>query len=154
MGFSAHARSKSKRALIRDVLAEAKIGVASPLELHYRRRVEIPHALPVGRRNLAEVGDRGRRQYRDVEYGSWGLVVELDGRQAHPPDQRFRDLRRDNGAVVSGRTVLRYGWHDVVGEPCTVAAQVALALHQRGWTGVVGRCSPGCGISPAVVHRS
>jgi hypothetical protein len=76
------------------------------------------------------------------------LVVELDGREAHPTDQAFRDLRRDNQVTVTGRTVLRYGWRDVVGEPCAVAAQVGLALQQRGWSGSVGRCGAGCPIPP------
>jgi hypothetical protein len=137
-----------KRSLIRDVLAEAEAGVASPLELHYRRRVEVPHRLPVGRRNLLDVDEQGRRRYRDVEYERWRLVVELDGREAHPTDQAFRDLRRDNQVTVTGRTVLRYGWRDVVGEPCAVAAQVGLALQQRGWSGSVGRCGAGCPIPP------
>jgi hypothetical protein len=61
-----------KRSLIRDVLAEAEAGVASPLELHYRRRVEVAHRLPVGRRNLLDVDEQGRRRYRDVEYERWG----------------------------------------------------------------------------------
>ncbi len=138
-----------KRALIRDVLAEAQAGVASPLELNYRRRVEVPHALPAARRNVPEVIDQGRQCYRDAEYRPWGLVVELDGQEAHPRDQAFRDLRRDNQVTVRGRTVLRYGWRDVVGEPCAVAAQVGLALRQRGWPGPIGRCGPGCPIPPS-----
>ncbi|HEY5879202.1 MAG TPA: hypothetical protein VIU11_09835 [Nakamurella sp.] len=141
--------SQPRRALLRDLLAEAEEGVASPLELHYRRRVEVPHRLPIGRRNLLDVTVSGRKRYRDVEYERWRLIVELDGQEAHPPDQAFRDMRRDNETTLTGRDVLRFGWRDVVGEPCVAAAQVALALQQRGWPESIGRCGPDCSIPPA-----
>lgn len=137
---------QSGRALIRDVLADAAAGVASPLERHYRRRVEIPHGLPAGRRNLVDVDQHGHRRYRDVEYRRWHLVIELDGQEAHPRDGAFRDLRRDNQVTATGRTTFRYGWRDVVGEPCTVAAQVGIALSQRGWRGTILPCGQGCPI--------
>jgi len=138
-----------RRALIGDVLADVDAGVASPLERQYRRRVEAPHGLPIGTRNLAEVDDQERRRYRDVEYRRWHLVVELDGQEAHPRDEAFRDLRRDNRVTVTDRAVLRYGWRDAVGEPCAVAAQVGVALRQRGWLGAINRCGPNCQIPPA-----
>lgn len=135
------------RALIRDVLADVETGVTSPLELHYRRRVELAHSLPSGQRNLAEADSQGHRRYRDVTY-RWRLVIELDGREAHPRDEAFRDLRRDNDVTITERTTLRYGWRDVVGEPCAVAAQVGLALKQRGWRGTIRPCGPNCPIPP------
>ena len=134
-----------RRELIRDVLTEAYAGVASPLELAYRQRVEITHGLPEGVRNQAE-RTGAQRRYRDVEYREWGLIVELDGQESHPPDEAFRDMRRDNEAVVTGRTTLRYSWRDVIGQPCVAAAQVGLALQERGWPGVIGRCGPACPI--------
>lgn len=137
------------RTLIRDVLADAEAGVASPLELHYRRRVEGPHGLPIGQRNAAEVDGAGGRKYRDVDYRRWRLVIELDGQGAHPRDEVFRDLRRDNQVSATDRTTFRYGWHDVVGEPCTVAAQVGIALKQRGWLGTIRPCGPDCPIPPS-----
>jgi very-short-patch-repair endonuclease len=70
--------------------------------------------------------------YRDVRYPQWKTIVELDGREAHPPDEKFRDLRRDNRAAIAGDASLRYGWRDVAGDPCAVAAQVALLLTNRG----------------------
>ncbi|HEV8527140.1 MAG TPA: hypothetical protein VGS60_06240, partial [Actinomycetes bacterium] len=45
---------------------------------------------------------------------------------------RFRDMRRDNAAVVRGEHPLRYGWFDVDERPCDVAAQVALVLARNG----------------------
>lgn len=139
------------RALIRDLLADAEAGVASPLELQYRRRVELRHGLPTGHRNVPEVGEGGRRRFRDVEYRRWHLVIELDGQEAHARDEAFRDLRRDNQVTMTGRSTLRYGWRDVVGESCTVAAQVALALTQRGWAGNLHPCGTECPI-PATIR--
>jgi hypothetical protein len=140
-----------RRSLIRDVLADAEAGVASPLEAHYRRRVEAPHRLPVGARNLLDVSHQGRKRFRDVEYQRWGLIVELDGREAHPADEAFRDMRRDNDTALSGRVTLRFGWRDVVGEPCASAAQVGLALQQRGWPGCPRPCSATCPIPPPTI---
>ena len=132
------------RTLINDILAEARAGVASPLELRYRRDVEVPHGLPAGRRNRAEPVGLGGTRYRDVEYEAWSVIVELDGREAHPADEMFRDMRRDNDAAISGRTTLRFGWRDVVGERCVVAGQVGLLLQRQGWRGPIGRCGPEC----------
>ena len=105
------------RSVLLEVLNEASHGVASLLERRYLRDVERPHGLPSGRRNAQEVVAGGAHRYRDVRYLSWRTVVELDGREAHPADAAFRDLRRDNDAVAYGDTVLRYGWRDVCRQP-------------------------------------
>jgi hypothetical protein len=132
------------RQLICEILAEAADGVASPLELRYRREVERVHGLPAGLRNQPEVAPAGGRSYRDVRYAGWRVLVELDGRKAHPEDQSFRDYRRDNYAAVAGETVLRYGWRDIVGRPCEVASQVGQVLALSGWRGSLVGCRPGC----------
>jgi len=132
------------RSLLADVLADAEGGAHSMLESRYLRDVERRHRLPSGRRNHAERGTDGGNVYRDVRYRQWGTVVELDGRAAHPADQAFRDHRRDNAAAVAGDVVLRYGWRDVVGNPCKVAAEVEAVLAARGWSGSPTPCGPGC----------
>ena len=132
------------RGLVSDILAETAAGVASPLELHYRRGVELRHRLPPGIRNAQDIAPGGGHWYRDVHYRRWRVIVELDGREAHPIDAAFRDLRRDNLAAVAGETVLRYGWRDVIGNPCNVAAQVASVLAARGWTGQSAPCHERC----------
>ena len=77
----------------------------------------------------------------DGTYPDHGLVVELDGREFH---DAVRDRLRDNRTVLTlGWTTLRYGWSDVLKEPCRVANEVGLALRQRGWKGRVGTC-PRC----------
>jgi hypothetical protein len=112
------------RTLLLDVLADAEVGVRSPLERHYLREVERPHRLPRGRRNRPELGQNGRSRYRDVRYQKWSTLVELDGREAHPVEEAFRDHRRDNASVVVGDVALRHGWRDIVGNPCGVTADV------------------------------
>lgn len=134
------------RSVLLEVLDEARLGVASLLERRYLSDVERPHGLPAGRRNVQEIGANGAHCYRDVRYRGWRTVVELDGREAHPTDSAFRDLRRDNDSAVSGDTVLRYGWRDVVGNPCQVAQQVTAVLALQGWPGNLARCRPGCGV--------
>jgi len=134
------------RRLITDVTMEASEGVASPLERMYLQKIERAHTLPAGRRNAPEFLPGVGRLYRDVRYTNWHVVVELDGREAHPADAAFRDLRRDNRAVVAGEAVLRYGWRDVIGSPCSVAAQVLEVLRARGWTGTGRSCSPQCDV--------
>ena len=143
------ARSRHRwRELLIEMLGEARSGVASPLELRYRRDVELRHHLPHGIRNRGEAAPSGGTWYHDVRYPRWQLIVELDGKEAHPLDQAFRDLRRDNRAVVGGDTTLRYGWRDVAGDPCAVATQVALVLAGRRWEGQPRPCGPACHILP------
>jgi hypothetical protein len=132
------------RALLNEVLAEVGEGIASPLERRYARDVERRHGLPRGERNRPERRPGGGRCYRDVRYPRWSTVIELDGREAHPDDQRFREMRRDNEAVVQGSGVLRYGWRDIAARPCAAAGQVSAVLQAHGWAGRPRRCGPAC----------
>lgn len=126
-------------------LSDVARGCHSPLELRYLRKVERAHALPTGSRQSRGEQD-GRRLYRDVHYRQWRTIVELDGKVAHPVENRWRDLHRDNAAVVEGDRVLRYGWQDVLRNPCRVAGQVAATLQRAGWPGVPRACGPACQI--------
>jgi hypothetical protein len=132
------------RGLLGEVLVDVEDGVASTLERRFARQVERAHGLPRGGRNSADRDPvTGRRRYRDVRHRGFGLVVELEGQEAHPTDEAFRDLDRDNAAVVGGSVVMRFGRRDVAERPCLVAAQVAAVLTQRGWTGTPRPCHPG-----------
>ncbi|WP_197429858.1 hypothetical protein [Auraticoccus cholistanensis] len=66
-------------------------------------------------------------------------MVELDGR-FHEGAGRFRDMRRDNLAMLSGQRTLRFGWPDVTQRPCEAASQVATLLVDGGWGGLFRRC--------------
>ena len=83
-------------------------------------------------------------------YDEFATIVELDG--ATHALRRLRDMRRDNGALVTGRLTLRYGWSDITGSPCQVAWQVAAILVSRGWMGLPTRC-PRCASAPEVDLR-
>jgi very-short-patch-repair endonuclease len=135
------------RAEMTEALADVAVGCLSVLERRYLRGVERAHGLPTGVRQAVRRTPVGTR-YDDVRYVEYATIVELDGRVAHPDDQRGRDRRRDNVAVAAGDRVLRYGWSDVTDAPCAVAAQVATALRQAGWTGGCVRVPP---IAP--LHR-
>jgi hypothetical protein len=134
-----------RRGLLTELFTDVRHGVRSPLELRWVRTVERPHGLPTAALNRPD-HDRRRLRYRDLEYAAWPLVIELDGREAHPDDERFRDRARDNVVTVSGRRSLRYGWREVTDDPCGVAAEVAAVLQGLGWTGRPRRCGPGCRI--------
>jgi hypothetical protein len=138
------------RSLLVEILEEVEDGVASALELRYARHVERAHGLPAGLRNRPEPSPGGGSKYRDVWYEEFNTVVELDGREAHPLDEAFRDLRRDNIVTASGGQVLRYGWRDVAGRCCLSAGQVGQALRHRGWPGPLRRCGPGCSLPPRI----
>ncbi|GAA1393593.1 hypothetical protein GCM10009599_16780 [Luteococcus peritonei] len=125
------------RSVLTDLLDDAQ-GLESPLEVLYRERVEKAHGLPTGTRQVRRAGGRA-----DVLYEEFGLLCELDGRLHDLTSAVFRDLRRDNAASVDGLWTHRYGYHDVYGQACETAFQVATKLHQLGWQGMGHPC-PSC----------
>jgi hypothetical protein len=126
-----------------DAVAEVRTGVHSPLELRYLRDVERKHGLPRGDRQAVTIR-RGARQYADVRYTEYGVVVELDGAMAHPAETRGHDSRRDNANTLDGFQTLRYGWVPVAYHACAVAREVADLLSHRGWQGTPRPCAKGC----------
>jgi predicted transcriptional regulator of viral defense system len=139
------ARKKMRwRPELTEILDAAGDGVHSPLEYRYVRNVERAHGLPRSRRQV-RVAIEGTVAYRDVYYEEYGLAVELDGRLAHPDEDRWRDRRRDNLASARGVQTVRYGWRELYGtRACETAALQARILRQRGWVGTPRACSPGC----------
>jgi hypothetical protein len=127
------------------LLADAAGGVHSVLEFRYYRDVERAHCLPHALRQVRVVNGR-RTAYRDAFYSRYRVVVELDGRLAHPGDTRWRDIRRDNAAAAAGAITLRYGWSDVTASPCRTAGELARVMVQRGWAGVPKLCSADCSV--------
>ena len=138
------ARKKMRwRAELNDVLAAAGDGIHSVLEYRYLRDVERAHGLPLSRHQVRVVID-GRAAYRDAYYEEYRLAVELDGRLAHPDEERWRDSQRDNKAGVQGIQTTRYSWRDVYGHACETAVLQAQILRRRGWPGTPRPCSAGC----------
>jgi len=139
-----------------DVLAAAGDGIHSVLEYRYLRDVERAHGLPRSRHQVRVVID-GRVVYRDVYYEQYQVAVELDGRLAHPDDERWRDSQRDIKAGVQGVYTCRYGWRDVVAHACETALVQAQILRSRGWRGTPKPCSPRCPVGrewPAARHSA
>lgn len=132
------------RADLHELIAAAADGDHSVLEYRYDRDVERAHGLPEARRQVPFVGPGGRRGRRDRIYEDYEVVVELDGRLAHPDDNAWRDKARDNAAAADGKQTLRYGWEQVRRKPCETATEVATVLRLRGWPGRLRACSPGC----------
>jgi predicted transcriptional regulator of viral defense system len=131
------------RAELDDVLAAAGDGIHSVLEYRYLRDVERAHGLPRSRHQVRVVID-GRVVYRDAYYDKYKLAVELDGRNAHPDDDRWQDNHRDILAGTQGVQTCRYTWRDVYSHPCETAALQAQILRRRGWPGTPKPCSADC----------
>jgi hypothetical protein len=132
------------RADLQELIVAAAGGDHSVLEFRYHRDVERAHGLPESARQVPFAKPNGRRGRRDRVYEPYGVVIELDGRLAHSPENQWKDKTRDNAAAAAGQQTLRYGWAQVRWEPCATAAEVAGVLRRHGWDGRPRRCSPGC----------
>jgi len=129
---------------LEQLIAAAAGGDHSVLEFRYHRDVERAHGLPESARQVAFTTRDGRRGRRDRVYEPYGVVVELDGRLAHPAENRWQDKTRDNAAAAGGQQTLRYGWSQVKWQACQTAVEVATVLRLHGWDGKPRPCSPGC----------
>jgi very-short-patch-repair endonuclease len=143
------ARKKMRwRREIAVALGDAEGGALSVLEYRYVHRVERPHGLPAARRQARIRHGTGNR-YLDNLYAEYGVCVELDGTAAHPAEEQWRDKRRDNINTVGGILTLRFGLLDLGDRRCETASAVASLLRDRGWTGSLRACGPGCSGIPS-----
>jgi len=124
-------------------LADVGEGVHSLLERRYVTRVErargLPHATRQARRRHG-----ARTTYIDNLYGEYDVCVEVDGATAHPTEERWVDVRRDNTNTARGSATLRFGWPEITQRRCESAILVSDTLRDRGWAGSLRACSPGC----------
>jgi hypothetical protein len=141
------------RADLHELISAAAAGDHSVLEYRYDRDVERAHGLPEPIRQAPFARPGGRRGRRDRLYRKYAVVVELDGRLAHPVEAQWRDKARDNAAAADGVQSLRYSWRDVRQEPCATAVEVAKVLRARGWDGWPRPCSPGCPVEREFPRR-
>lgn len=131
-----------RRNLIKEVCADVRAGITTPLKRRYHQDVALPHRLPFAVRQAHRAG--ARSEYADLRYRG-GVVVELDGRLGHETEwDAFRDHRRDNASALRGDATLRFGWIGITATACEAAAQVAQLLWIRGTQGPTRGCRPGC----------
>jgi hypothetical protein len=138
------------RADLHELITAAASGDHSVLEYRYERDVERAHGLPEPVLQAPFSDPDGRRGRRDRLYQDYGVLVELDGRLGHGPEDQWRDKDRDNAAAVDGQQSLRYGWARIRWNPCATALQVARVLRIHGWDGWPRPCSPGCPVERAL----
>lgn len=126
------------RAELQEICGRVGSGEHSLLEMRYARRVEKAHGLPMAERQVRRKAD-GRGYIVDNRYRKYRLRVELDGQRGHTGDGVFRDMWRDNAAVLDGDIQLRFGWNDVDAKSCESAAVVGTIM------GITPKpCSPSC----------
>jgi hypothetical protein len=128
-------------------ITAAAEGAHSPLEFRYDRDVERAHGLPRSRHQVPFTKPNGSRGFRDRYYEKYGVVVELDGNEAHPSEDRWKDRARDNAAAAEGKQSLRYGWKQVRWAACETAVEVGRVLRLHGWDETPSPCSPSCVIA-------
>ncbi len=132
----------ARRGWLEAVLADLDQGVCSVLEHGYLTRVERPHGLPVGRRQMRDRVSRGV-VHRDVEYDV-GLVAELDGRVHHGSLRgRDHDFDRDLDAAVAGKRSVRLSYGQVFDRSCWTGERIGRLLVSLGWQGRPSAC-PDC----------
>lgn len=132
---------------ISELITLADGGAHSILEVRYDRDVERAHGLPLSRHQVPFRKKDGSKGFRDRVYEDFGVIIELDGRLAHPNDKQWEDKERDNAAAEDDQQSLRYGWRHVRVIPCETAVQVAAVLRGRGWEGRPGPCSKTCPVA-------
>ena len=138
------ARKKMRwRTEVTAALAEVAEGIHSLLEHRYVTGVERAHGLPRATRQ-ARRRHGARTTYIDNLYSEYGVCVEVDGTTAHPADERWNDVRRDNANTARGSATLRFGWPEITQHRCESAMLVSSTLRDRGWQGNPLSCSSAC----------
>ncbi len=144
LAAAAAARPRMRwRAEITAALADVAEGVHSLLERRYVTGVERAHGLPRATRQ-ARRRHGERSTYIDNLYVEYDVCVEVDGATAHPAEERWNDIRRDNTNTARGSATLRLGWPEVTQHRCESALLVGNTLHDHGWPATPRPCSPGC----------
>jgi hypothetical protein len=149
---TARKKLRWRRDLDEIILAGAG-GAHSVIEYRYDHDVEQAHGLPAAAKQVKYTKPDGSRGYRDRYYEQYRLIVELDGKQYHPPEHRGHDQDRDNDATATVGSTLRYGWVDVTSKRCGSARQVHAALAERGYDGPFRPCSPTCAAFAVAADR-
>jgi hypothetical protein len=142
-------RSRTKlrwRVELAEAIVAASGGAHSALELR-EKNVELPHGLPLAMKQVPFTKADGQVGFRDREYVPWGVIIELDGKKAHPDERRGHDNARDRRASAESKETLRYGWRETRYEGCQSAVEVIRVLWRRGWRGRPRPCSRDCPVT-------
>jgi hypothetical protein len=101
-----------RRKAIIETLGDIAGGSQALSELDFIRLVVRPFGLPEPSRQSARWDRRGRRRWIDAAWDDCKIAVEIDGAQhTEDPLQRWDDMERDIGLMLSGYRTLRFpGW--------------------------------------------
>jgi hypothetical protein len=135
------------RVELTEAIVAASGGAHSALELLWEKNVELPHGLPLAMKQVPFTKADGQVGFRDREYVPWGVIIELDGKKAHPDERRGHDKARDRRASADSKETLRYGWRETRYEGCQSAVEVIRVLWRRGWRGRPKPCSQHCPVA-------
>lgn len=116
------------------MLGYAAEGILSWLERRWAEGVERRHGLPAARRQV-KVGQGTGNRYLDNLYEEYKVCVELDGRAAHPEEERRHDEARDRWNLAHHQIVtMRYRVPNLRDQAhqCETAAEIAAVLSDHG----------------------
>ena len=144
LGVVASRTRLRNRTSLEQMLADLRDGTCSFLERGYLHLVERPHGLPRMDRQAKDVL-AGRTIYRDGEYATYKLVIELDGIAYHRGSRaRASDSIRDLETLAARDEVtIRLTPRQVFREGCRSGHLIGRILRRRGWPGRTTRC-PAC----------
>ncbi|MGB7981257.1 MAG: DUF559 domain-containing protein [Candidatus Nanopelagicales bacterium] len=132
----AHGRTGAPRA--RELAETCRGGPHSHLEWRFHRLIGGLGDLGARWRFNVDVHDGAGFVGRvDAIHDEAMVVVELDGRQFHGPENFQSDRTRDQRLIAMGYVVLRFTWQDVEQRPWEVLARIRATLRVRA--GVAGR---------------
>jgi very-short-patch-repair endonuclease len=112
---------------LRRLLDETRTGALSVAERRLHRILDRA-CLSGWQANVAVWDADGVIGAADVLFAIERVIIEVDGRAAHGPDQFQADRERNNRLLLAGYQVLHFTWHDLTRRPAEVVRQIRTAL--------------------------
>lgn len=142
-------RNVRHRRVVSETLDHLKNGQTTALEIPGVKRIIKAHGLPAGRGQMT-IDYGGQQQIVDYAFPEYSTIIEFDGRLGHDDATgSFRDMQRDNRAMLLGYRTLRFGMTDVNENACLAAIQVVQSLHLGGWLDFPNKCRSDCPVGLA-----
>lgn len=135
LGLRGYADGHPRRPYVRKCRAaveRSRLGAASPMETRLRL-VIVDGGLPEPDWLNKRLYDAQGRFLGEPDMG-WDppeFGVEYDGVYHENAPQRLADNRRENGLLIAGIPLLRYGRHDVYREPQRIVQEVGAMLRRH-----------------------